>query len=134
MRRVTAVLSMLGLPADRARWSADYGVGRDQQTPGEEEGSLPSCHPPGVDMGRHKQAHTGVQRVLTKLQLRWYWPSMGQDVQLKVRQCEICQASRHGPLPGEAGQQRLYARRPWQVVAVDLVGPMPLTPREAVGS
>jgi len=28
----------------------------------------------------HKQAHTGVQRVLTKLRLRWYWPSMERDV------------------------------------------------------
>jgi len=41
----------------------------------------------------HKQAHAGVQRVLTKLQLRWYWPRMGRDVWLRVRQCEICQAS-----------------------------------------
>jgi len=46
-----------------------------------------------------------------------------------MRQCEICEASKHGRLPGEAGQWRLYAGRPWQVVAVDLVGPMPPTPR-----
>jgi len=42
----------------------------------------------------HKQAHTGVQMVLIKLQLRWYWPSMERDVRLRVRQCEICQASK----------------------------------------
>jgi len=77
----------------------------------------------------HKQAHAGVQRVLVKLQLRWYWPRLGRDVWLRVRQCEICQASKHGRLPGEAGRRRLYAERPWQVMAVDLVGPMPLTPR-----
>jgi len=77
----------------------------------------------------HKQAHAGVQRVLTKLQPRQYWPSMERDVRLRVRQCEICQASKHGRLPSEAGRQRLYAGRPWQVVAVDLVKPMPLTPR-----
>jgi len=51
MRRVMAVLSTFGLPADRARWSADHDAGREQQTSGEEEGSLPSCHPSGVDMG-----------------------------------------------------------------------------------
>jgi len=73
----------------------------------------------------HKQAHIGVQRVLAKLQLRWYWPRMGRDVRLRVRQCKICQASKHGRLPGEAGWRKLYAGRPWQVVAVDLVGPMP---------
>jgi len=54
---------------------------------------------------------------------------MGRDVRLRVRQCEICQVSKHGRLPGEAGRRRLYTGRPWQVVSVDLVGPMPLTPR-----
>jgi len=78
----------------------------------------------------HKQAHAGIQRVLTKLRLRWYWPNMERDVRLRIKQCEICQASKHGRLPAEAGWQRLYAGRPWQVVAVDLVGPMPMTPRE----
>jgi len=43
----------------------------------------------------HKQAHAGVQRVLSKLQLRLYWPKMGRDVRLRVKQCEICQASKH---------------------------------------
>jgi len=54
---------------------------------------------------------------------------MERDVRLRVKRCEICQASKHSRLPGEAGRRRLYAGRPWQVVAVDLVGPMPLTPR-----
>lgn len=77
----------------------------------------------------HKQAHAGVQRVLTKLQLRWYWPKMERNMRLKVKQCKICQVSKHGRLPGNSGRRRLYAGRPWQVVAVDLVGPMLLTPR-----
>jgi len=65
----------------------------------------------------HKQAHAGVQRVLAKLRLRWYWPSMERDVRFRVERCEICQASKHSRLPGEAGRRRLYAGRPWQVVA-----------------
>jgi len=77
----------------------------------------------------HKQAHAGIQRVLTKLQLRWYWPNMERGVRLRVKRCKICQASKHGRLPGEAGRWRLYAGRPWQVVAVDLVGLMPFTPK-----
>jgi len=77
----------------------------------------------------HKQAHAGVRRVLLKLRLRWYWPSMERDVRLRVKGCEICQASKHSRLPGGAGRRRLYTEKPWQVVAVDLVEPMPLTPR-----
>jgi len=69
----------------------------------------------------HKQAHTGFRRVLTRLQLRRYWPNIERDVRLRVRQCEVCQASKYSRLPCPG--------RPWQVVAVDLVGPMPITPR-----
>jgi len=54
---------------------------------------------------------------------------MERDVRLRVKRCEICQASKHSRLPGEAGQRRLYAGRPWQIIAVNLVEPMPLTPR-----
>jgi len=83
----------------------------------------------GLVWDTHKQAHARVQRVLTKLRLQWYWPNMERDVRLRVRQCEVSQASKHGRLPGEAGRRRLYAGKPWQVVAVDLVRPMPITPR-----
>jgi len=58
---------------------------------------------------------------------------MGRDVRRRVRQCEICQVNQHGRLPGEAGRRRLYARRPWQAEAVNLVKPMPLTPKEDSG-
>jgi len=68
--------------------------------------------------------------VLAKLQLRWYWPNMGRDVRRRVRQCEICQVNKHGHPPGEAGRRRLYAGRPWQAEAVNLVEPMILTPME----
>jgi len=67
----------------------------------------------------HKQAHSGVSRVIRCL--RWYWPGMTRDVRLRVRQCEVCQASKHGHPAETTGRRRLYAGRPWQIVAVDLV-------------
>jgi len=77
----------------------------------------------------HKEAHSGVSRVIRCLWLRWYWPEMTRDVRLWVRQCEVCQASKHGRPTEITGRHRLYAGRPWQIVAVDLVGPMPLSTR-----
>jgi len=124
MRRVTAVVSTLGLPADRAEWSTDHNFGRNQRTPRKEEGGLPSCHTPGVSM-RHSQ--TGSRR--SPKSAHQITALVEHDVRLRVKQREICQASKHGRLPGEAGRRRLYAGRPWQVIAVDLVGPMPITPR-----
>jgi len=77
----------------------------------------------------HKQAHAGASWVIRCLRLRWYWPGMTRDVRLRVRQCEVCQASKHGCPTETTGRRRLYAGRTWQVVAVDLVGPMPLFTR-----
>jgi len=77
----------------------------------------------------HKQAHSGVSQVIRCLRLRWYWPEMTREVRLRVRQCEVCQASKHGRPTETTGRRRLYAGRPWQIVAVDLVGPMLLSPR-----
>jgi len=74
----------------------------------------------------HKQAHTGVQRVFVKLQFRWFWRKMGRDVRLKVRQCEG-PVSMAVPLVKRGGGGYIAGQR-WQVVAVDLVDPMPLTP------
>jgi len=80
----------------------------------------------------YQQTHTGVQRVLTKLQLRWYWPNMERDVRRRVRQCETCQANKHDRSPGEAGRPTQNAEGPWQAEAVDLVKIMPMAPPEDV--
>jgi len=73
MRRVTAVLPTLGLTADWAGWSADHDSGREQQTPGEEKGSLPSSHPSGVDMGRlqtgSRRSPEGARQITTPVVL-----------------------------------------------------------------
>jgi len=58
-----------------------------------------------------KQAHTGAQRVHTKLQLRWYWPNMERDVRRRVKQCDVCQASKHGRPPDGVGWARLNTKR-----------------------
>jgi len=77
----------------------------------------------------HKQTHEGAQRVLTRLQLRWYWPYMEHEIRRRVRQCKTCQANKHGRPPDEAGWWRQSVEGPWQVKAVDLVGSVFMTPR-----
>ena len=77
----------------------------------------------------HALAHSGVVRTTNRLQLTWYWPGMTAMVRRMVKSCEICQAAKHGGTKGAQGKQRLHAGRPWQKVAIDLVGPMPETAR-----
>jgi len=68
----------------------------------------------------HEQAHDGAQRVLSKLQLRWYWPYMESEIRRRVKQCKTCQVIKHGRPPDEAGRWRKHIGRPWQAEAVNL--------------
>ena len=77
----------------------------------------------------HRQAHAGAAAVVRRLRLSWFWPGMVRHVRRQLRTCETCQAAKHGGKTARSGRGRLYAGRPWQVVAVDLVGPMPETER-----
>ncbi|XP_067937216.1 protein NYNRIN-like [Watersipora subatra] len=77
----------------------------------------------------HRQAHSGVDQTLKRVQLDWYWPGMTSDVRRTVMSCEVCQQAKHGTGATTSNRQRLYASRPWQRLAVDLVGPLPLTTR-----
>ena len=74
-------------------------------------------------------AHSGISRTLGRIQLAWYWPGMTAETRGVVRSCEVCQAAKKGGTHAPGGRQRLFAGRPWQKVAIDLVGPMPATPR-----
>ena len=77
----------------------------------------------------HLQAHSGVHRTYRKIRLTWYWPGMSADIRRAIRNCEICQVSKHGQAPKSSNQQHLYAGRPWQTLSLDLVGPFVETPR-----
>ena len=68
-------------------------------------------------------------RTLRRLRLSWYWPGMTSDIRRSIKTCEICQAAKYGGLRNRLPQGPLWVGRPWQKVAVDLVGPLPLTPQ-----
>ena len=54
---------------------------------------------------------------------------MVAEVRRLLRTCEVCQMAKPGGNKPPCSRQRLYAGRPWQKVAIDLVGPMPKTQR-----
>ena len=61
---------------------------------------------------------------MAHLQLAWYWPGMVAGVRRLLGTCDVYQMAK------SEGNKRLYASRPWQKVAIDLVGLMPKTQRE----
>ena len=59
-------------------------------------------------------------------------PLMTADIRWLVNACEACQAAKHSnPVPNK-NRQRLQAGRLWQVLSVDLVGPLTPTPRKNI--
>jgi len=71
--------------------------------------------------------HLGHDKTLSRLKERFYWPGHWNDVQNWCRTCATC-ASRKTPSPKmHAKLQPVKAGYPMQLVATDIVGPLPVT-------
>lgn len=70
--------------------------------------------------------HLGVFKTHRRLALRYFWPGMYRDVVTFVKECNVCSAYKHKTTltPGQMGQPK-QCYRPFQVLSVDLVGPLP---------
>ena len=54
---------------------------------------------------------------------------MTAEIRRLVNTCEACQAAKHSnPFPNK-NRQGMQAGRPWQVLSIDLVGPLSPTPK-----
>lgn len=71
-------------------------------------------------------AHLGVFKTHRRICLRYYWPGMFADIQTFIKNCDTCSAYKHSTKPtlGLMGKPKVCSR-PFQVVSVDLVGPLP---------
>lgn len=71
-------------------------------------------------------AHLGVFKTHRRLCLRYYWPGMHKDIVDFIKRCDTCAAYKPSQkaTPGLMGQPKV-CHRPFQVLSVDIVGPMP---------
>ena len=73
--------------------------------------------------------HMGAAKTLEKVRARFYWPGQRNDVDMWCKKCAICN-SRKAPLGrARAPLEISLAQRPLQRVAMDILGPLPETPR-----
>ena len=83
---------------------------------------MKSCHDEPI------AAHLGMFNTLKRVQKLYYWPHcwprMLKDLRY-VRSCEVCKAQKPLNLapPGLMGKSRKVSY-PWQMVALDLIGPL----------
>lgn len=73
-----------------------------------------------------RACHPGVFKTYKKLQLRYFWPNMYQEVKKFINQCAVCKAHKISTAPPN-GISSNYKKvtRPMQMLSLDLVGPLP---------
>ena len=71
--------------------------------------------------------HFGEEKTMGRLQARFYWPGQWADVRNWCRTCPMC-VTRKTPTPRQRGPLgTIRAGYPMQIVAVDILGPLPKT-------
>ena len=84
------------------------------------------------EMHRGKLAHhPGVVQMYDTLREKFWWPGMLADVALYVKRCKLCQPHKLKKIKAPV-QPMSIAPAPWSCVAVDHVGPLPVTEREEI--
>jgi hypothetical protein len=72
--------------------------------------------------------HLGARKTLHKLQHTCYWPGMGKDIEDYVQGCVVCAAIKPSQkAPSGLLQPLPIPHRPWEVISIDFVGPLPRT-------
>lgn len=74
--------------------------------------------------------HPGYDKTLARIRQRFYWPKMTVEIRHYVQQCGTCKEVKAASVPvvPEMGKMRL-ATRPWQIISIDYVGPLPRSRR-----
>ena len=73
------------------------------------------------------RGHLGITKTKDRILARYYWPGVFQDVARYCRTCEVCQRSGTRKLPKASMIPMPLMERPFQRIAMDLVGPLPRT-------
>ena len=72
--------------------------------------------------------HLGEEKTLNKLKERFYWPGQYNDVRDWCRTCTTCASRKMSTPKPRAALQSVQTGFPMQLVAVDILGPLPESP------
>ena len=108
------------------RWESDDGKEINLKT------VLPWSFRPTILRHLHSSltaAHLGVNKLLHKVQRRYYWVGLAADVRSWVRRCTTCAQLKNPPKKSRAPLQQYVVGAPMERVAMDILGPLPKTDR-----
>ncbi len=69
--------------------------------------------------------HLGRNKTMASVRRRFLWPGMSRDVELHVRQCDVCARYKTTGKSSRAGMKDYRVGAPMERVCVDIVGPFP---------
>jgi len=73
-------------------------------------------------------AHFGTDIMFNKIRDIYYWPQMYEQIRNYVKACDNCQ--RRGKSKNTDLLHPIEVKDPFQQIGIDIVGPLPITPRE----
>jgi hypothetical protein len=71
--------------------------------------------------------HLGVKKTKLRILRNYYWFNLKEDVKLHVQTCDICAADNAPNNLPRAPMGHLKAGGPWDTLAIDYLGPLPVT-------
>ena len=72
--------------------------------------------------------HMGERKTVSKMQAQCYWHGMSKDIEDYVRGCQVCAAVKSNQkAPAGLLQPLPIPHRPWEVITIDLMGPLPMS-------
>ena len=74
-------------------------------------------------------SHRGVNKTLASMKARYYWPGLTSHVRKWVRICHECSTRKSWGKKRRSALQQYIVGVPIKRLAMDILGPLPLTPR-----
>ena len=74
-------------------------------------------------------SHLGVSKTVEKVRRRFYWPGQRRDIERWCAACESCATRKAPPTKPRAAMQADLPSGPFERVAMDILGPLPITTR-----
>jgi transposase InsO family protein len=71
--------------------------------------------------------HLGIKKCTLKMGERYQWKGMARQIKKYIRKCPDCQKNKHGKNTRMPLQIFTTPKKPFDVIAIDIVGPMPTT-------
>ena len=71
--------------------------------------------------------HLGINKTMSKIRQRYYWPGLQNDIKSYIAGCEKCSKRKESIRTKEAPMQIVRSGYPFERIAIDILGKFPIT-------